>query len=83
MATARKPSDLDEVTRRYGDRLKVMPLDVTDPEQAARAVKDAVAAFGRIDVLVNNAGYADTASAEDMPLEDFRRQIDTNFFGVV
>ena len=82
-ATARKPSDLDELASQYGDRVKAVPLDVTDPEQAARAVKAAVDAFGRIDVLVNNAGYADTDSAEDMPLEDFRRQIDTNFYGVV
>jgi NAD(P)-dependent dehydrogenase (short-subunit alcohol dehydrogenase family) len=82
-ATARRPSDLDEVARQYGDRVKALPLDVTDPEQAARAVKAAVDAFGRIDVLVNNAGYADTDSAEDMPLEGFRRQIDTNFYGVV
>jgi NAD(P)-dependent dehydrogenase (short-subunit alcohol dehydrogenase family) len=82
-ATARRPSDLDEIASQYGDRVKAVPLDVTDPEQAARAVKAAVDAFGRIDVLVNNAGYADTDSAEDMPLEDFRRQIDTNFYGVV
>jgi NAD(P)-dependent dehydrogenase (short-subunit alcohol dehydrogenase family) len=82
-ATARRPSDLDEIASQYGDRVKAVPLDVTDPEQAARAVKAAVDTFGRIDVLVNNAGYADTDSAEDMPLEDFRRQIDTNFYGVV
>lgn len=82
-ATARRLSDLDDLVRQYGDRVKAVPLDVTDPEQAARAVKAAVEAFGRIDVLVNNAGYADTGSAEDLPLEDFRRQIDTNFYGVV
>jgi NAD(P)-dependent dehydrogenase (short-subunit alcohol dehydrogenase family) len=83
VATARRPSDLDDVARQHGERVKVVALDVTDPEQAVRAVKAAVDAFGRIDVLVNNAGYANTDSAEDMPLDDFRSQIDTNFYGVV
>jgi NAD(P)-dependent dehydrogenase (short-subunit alcohol dehydrogenase family) len=46
-------------------------------------VKEAVDAFGRIDVLVNNAGYANVDSAEDIALDDFRAQIDTNFYGVV
>jgi NAD(P)-dependent dehydrogenase (short-subunit alcohol dehydrogenase family) len=63
--------------------VKTVALDVTDPEQSVRAVQEAVAAFGRIDVVVNNAGYANTDSAEDLPLADFRRQIDTNFYGVV
>jgi NAD(P)-dependent dehydrogenase (short-subunit alcohol dehydrogenase family) len=83
VATARKASSLDDVARHYGEAVKVVPLDVTDAEQAVRTVNTAVKAFGRIDVLVNNAGYANTASAEEMPLDDFRRQIDTNFYGVV
>ncbi|MEI9936227.1 MAG: SDR family NAD(P)-dependent oxidoreductase [Pseudomonadota bacterium] len=83
VASARQPTDLDDVAQRYGDRVKVVALDVTSPEQAARAVKLALDAFGRIDVLVNNAGYAHTDSAEDLPLDEFRRQMDTNFYGVV
>jgi NAD(P)-dependent dehydrogenase (short-subunit alcohol dehydrogenase family) len=83
VATARKSADLDDFVRQYGDRVKPVALDVTQPEQAERAVNEAFAAFGRIDVLVNNAGYANTGSAEDLPLEDFRAQIDTNFYGVV
>ncbi len=83
MATARRPSDLDPLAERYRDRVQPVALDVTSPEQAARAVQLALDAFGRIDVLVNNAGYAHTDSAEDLPLDEFRRQIDTNFYGVV
>jgi NAD(P)-dependent dehydrogenase (short-subunit alcohol dehydrogenase family) len=83
VATARKTADLDHLADRHGDRVKTVALDVTQPEQAVRAVKEAVDAFGRIDVLVNNAGYANTDSAEDIALDDFRAQIDTNFYGVV
>src|SRR5690349_21486665 len=83
VATARRRSDLDDVAKRYGEHVRTAALDVTDPEQAVRAVQEAVEAFGRIDVVANNAGYANTDSAEDLPLDDFRRQIDTNFYGVV
>jgi NAD(P)-dependent dehydrogenase (short-subunit alcohol dehydrogenase family) len=83
VATARKPSDLAELAPRYGERMKLVELDVTSPEQASLAVKIAVDTFGRIDVLVNNAGYAHTDSAEHLPLDEFRRQIDANFYGVV
>jgi NAD(P)-dependent dehydrogenase (short-subunit alcohol dehydrogenase family) len=83
VATARKPADLDDLVKQHGDRVKTVALDVTQPEQAVRAVHEAIDAFGRIDVLVNNAGYANIDSAEDIPLDDFRAQIDTNFYGVV
>jgi NAD(P)-dependent dehydrogenase (short-subunit alcohol dehydrogenase family) len=83
VATARRPSELEDIARHDAERVKTVALDVTDPEQSVRAVQEAVAAFGRIDVVVNNAGYANTDSAEDLPLDDFRRQIDTNFYGVV
>jgi len=62
VATARRRSDLDDVAKRYGERVRAAALDVTDPEQAVRAVQGAVETFGRIDVVVNNAGYANTDS---------------------
>jgi NAD(P)-dependent dehydrogenase (short-subunit alcohol dehydrogenase family) len=83
VATARKPEQLDDLVERYGDRVRAVALDVTDPAAAGAAVQHAVDAFGRLDILVNNAGYADVASIEDFTEEDFRAQIDTNFYGVV
>jgi hypothetical protein len=75
VATARRPEQLDDLA---GDRLVPFALDVTDYDAATRAVREAVERFGRLDVVVNNAGYADLASVEDMSIEAFRTQIDTN-----
>ena len=83
VATARRPTRLDDLVARYGEQVCPMALDVTDPLQADHAVRAAMAAFGRLDVVVNNAGYADVASIEDVSLADFRRQMETDFFGVV
>jgi len=83
VATARKPEQLDDLVALHGDRVKPAALDVTDAAQAEQAVHEAVEAFGRLDIVVNNAGYGDIAAVEDVSLEDFRRQIDTNFYGVV
>lgn len=83
VATARKPEQLQDLVERYGDQVRTIALDVTNPESATNAVKAAVEAFGRIDVLVNNAGYGDIASVEDVTIDDFKAQIDTNFYGVV
>ncbi|SPJ85748.1 related to ketoreductases [Fusarium torulosum] len=84
VATARKPSQLDDLVTKYGsEKIFATALDVTDANQANLVVKEAVNKFGRIDVLVNNAGYADLASVEDMSLESFRAQVDVNLYGVV
>ncbi|MCX5557364.1 oxidoreductase [Streptomyces sp. NBC_00038] len=83
VATARKPEQLDDLVRRFGDQVRAVALDVTDPAAARAAVRHAVDSFGRLDVLVNNAGYADVASIEDVTEDAFRAQIDTNLHGVV
>ncbi|MGC4745984.1 oxidoreductase [Micromonospora sp. DT201] len=83
VATARNPAQLDNLVDEYGDQVRTIALDVTDPAAAHTAVRTAVDTFGSLDVLVNNAGYADVASIEDMPEDAFRAQIEANFHGVV
>ncbi|MCW2985547.1 MAG: hypothetical protein JWR63_3117 [Conexibacter sp.] len=83
VGTARDPRQLDDLVARHGDRIRAVALDVTDPDAGAAAVRTAVDAFGRLDVVVNNAGYADLAAVEDVTLDAFRAQIDTNLLGVV
>jgi NAD(P)-dependent dehydrogenase (short-subunit alcohol dehydrogenase family) len=83
VATARDPGSLDDLVATHGERILALALDVTDSDAAQTAIAAGVEQFGRIDVVVNNAGYADLAAVEDVMLEEFRRQIDTNFFGVV
>ncbi|MGC4757840.1 oxidoreductase [Micromonospora trifolii] len=83
VATARNPAQLADLVDRHGDRVRAVALDVNDPAAARAAVRTAVDTFGRLDILVNNAGYADVAAIEDMSEDDFRAQIEANFFGVV
>jgi NAD(P)-dependent dehydrogenase (short-subunit alcohol dehydrogenase family) len=83
VATARRPEQLADLVDRYEDRVRAVALDVTDPEAANLAVRAAVEAFGRLDVVVNNAGYANSAPIEEMDADDFRAQVDANFYGVV
>jgi len=83
VATARRPEQLDDLVTRYGGRIRAVALDGTDAAEASRAVNEAVKVFGRLDVVVNNAGYANSAPIEEMTEDDFRGQIETNLFGVV
>src|SRR5258706_10578314 len=83
VATARDPKQLSDLVERHRDQVRAVALDVTDERAAAAAVQSAVDAFGRIDVLVNNAGYGDLSSIEDTTMESFRTQIETNLFGVI
>src|ERR1700720_4501846 len=83
VATAREPQRLDDLVKKYGDRVRTASLDGADEEAAQAAVQAAVEAFGRLDVVVNNAGYGDIAPFEQLSPERFKALIDTNFYGVV
>ena len=83
LATARRPEVLEELFEQHGDRLRTIAHDVAVPAQASAAVQAALDAFGRLDVVVNNAGYADLASVEDISEKAFRDQIEAVFFGTV
>jgi NAD(P)-dependent dehydrogenase (short-subunit alcohol dehydrogenase family) len=83
IATARQSAQLSDLKGKYGDQVRLVDLDVTDAAAALDAVRVARDAFGRLDVLANNAGYGNIGSVEDTSLEEFHEIIETNLFGVI
>jgi NAD(P)-dependent dehydrogenase (short-subunit alcohol dehydrogenase family) len=83
VAAARKPEQLQDLVKAYSDQIRVVQLDVTDETAAKAAVQAAVESFGRLDVLVNNAGYGQFAPFEQISASDFKSVMDTCFYGVV
>lgn len=83
VATARNTDQLADLVERHGANIRAVQLDVTDAVAADAAVALAVREFGRLDVLVNNAGYGDRRPFEETNPADFRLLVETVFFGVV
>jgi len=83
VATARKPEVLADLAAKYSANAAVLELDVTKPAQIDAAVKDALARFGRIDVLVNNAGYGLAGGVEEASESEFMPMFETNVFGLI
>ncbi len=82
-ATARDPGALAELVERYGDKVAALKLDVTDKAQVEAAVAQARERFGRLDVVINNAGYGQFGAVEEVSEEEARAQIETNVFGAL
>jgi len=83
LATARRPETLTDLRDRGGDRLRTAALDVTDAGQIEAAVKTALEEFGRIDVVVNNAGTGSVGAVEELTVEELRALMEVMFFGAV
>jgi NAD(P)-dependent dehydrogenase (short-subunit alcohol dehydrogenase family) len=82
-ATARDTSTLDDVVAKFGDAVLAIQLDVTDRDAAFAAVAQAHDKFGRLDVIVNNAGYGQFGMVEELSEAEARDQIETNLFGAL
>ena len=82
-ATARKLADVADLNKQFGDAVLTLALDVTNPEQVQQAVPQAYAHFGRLDVLVNNAGTSLFAATEEASDEQIRDIFDANYLGMI
>lgn len=80
-ATARDVSSLDDLVEKYGDALLPIALDVTDRDADFAAVRSAQETFGRLDIVINNAGYGQFGFIEELSENDIRDQLETNVFG--
>ena len=82
-ATARNPKALAGLKKKYGDNILTLPLDVTQTTQVATAVRDAYEFFGKLDIVINNAGYSLVGTIEEAKTQEIRDLYETNVLGPV
>ncbi len=83
IATARQPVSLVELAARHPETCRALPLDVTNAVQVQSALAEAANAWGRLDVIVNNAGYGLVGAFEELGAEEIARNFGVNFFGAL
>lgn len=81
VAASIDPENMQDYKGRFGERVLVLDLDITKPDQVKEAFAAAITCFGQIDVLVNNAGFMQCGAVESMEEDEVRRIFDCNFFG--
>jgi len=82
-ATARKLESIADLKEKYGENVLTLELDVTKPDQVKAAVSQAHAHFGRLDIVLNNAGYSLVGMIEEASADDVRAMYETNIFGTL
>jgi len=83
IATARDASKLDDLVREYPETARTFSLDVTQPAEIESVAQKAIAAFGQVDVLVNNAGYGVNGAIEEVSEDEFESMFQTNIYGLI
>jgi NAD(P)-dependent dehydrogenase (short-subunit alcohol dehydrogenase family) len=83
VATARNPKALADLEKQYGDQILALALDVTDRARVFQVVNEGFQHFGRLDIVVNNAGYGQFGMIEELSEQELRDQVETNLFGAL
>ena len=83
MRDIKKSGELDAVTKKENLSIEIIELDVDNEESIVNAIKKIISDKGSLDLLVNNAGYGQFGCTEDLTMDDFRKQFETNFFSIV
>lgn len=82
-ATARNVENLQDLREKYGENVLTQTLDVTDKAAVERTIREAHNYFGRLDIIINNAGYGQFGAVEEVSEQEAREQLETNLFGVL
>ena len=83
VATTRHPEEIEDLVKQYTETIKVVRLDITDKEEISKAIDTALQTFGRVDVLVNNAGFGTLGAVEEISDDKVRYQFEVNCFGTL